>query len=197
MRNEIFTQNANRFISAEVSSSSISLIQRKILPEKNQIHLSVIGSVNIDSVKQLLELKKAKYNLDRATIIIKSNSTKDQNIPNINEVKEGIIQDLFIKQEAQLLLKDEELKKLKKNLTIQDNFNTKREEAIEEFYSLYGKPQELVIEKTVNHGINSTDTTVFVYIKTNSNRFKNDELHKIENWLKVKFSCENVKIVKQ
>lgn len=197
VRNEIFIQNANRFISEEVSSSNLSLIQRKIQPEKNQIYLSVIGTVNIDSVKQLLELKKAKYNLERATIIIKSNSTKNQSIPDVNDLKEGIIQDIFTKQEAQLLLKDEELRKIKKNLIIQDNFNAKREEAIEEFYTLYGKPQELVIEKTVNHGLNSTDTTVFVYIKTNSNRFKNEELNKIENWLKVKFSCENVKIVKE
>ena len=197
VRNEIFIQNANRFISEEVSSSNLSLIQRKIQPEKNQIHLSVIGAANIDSIKQLLELKKVKYNLERASIIIKSSSTKNQNIPNVNELKEGIIQDIFTKQEAQLLLKEEELRKLKKSLTIQDNFNAKREEAIEEFYSLYGKPQELVIEKTVNHGLNSTDTTVFVYIKTNSRQFRYEELNKIENWLKVKFSCENVKIVKQ
>lgn len=197
VRNEIFNQNANRFITEEISSSNLSLIQRKILPEKNQIQISIIGTVNVDSVKQLLEIKKVKYNLEKATIIIKTNSIKNQNSPDLNDLKEGIIQDIFTKQEAILQSKEEELQELKKNLIKQDNFNIKRNEAIEEFYSLYGKPQELVIEKTVNHGLNNADTMVFVYIKTNSNRFRNEELSKIEDWLKVKFSCEKVKIVKQ
>lgn len=197
VRNEIFNKNANRFINEEFSSLNSTVIHKKISPKKKTISLLYIGEAKADSVKQILELHKNKYDLEECVISVRNGFAKSEDSPNINELKEGIIQEVITKQEEQLKTKEQELQAIKNQYAKRNNFNVKREEAIQEFYSLYGKPQELSIEKTVNHTLKGKDTIILVYFKTNSAKFKTKELHIIEDWLKIKFNCENVKIIKE
>jgi uncharacterized hydrophobic protein (TIGR00271 family) len=195
VKHEIFTQNANSLINKE-AVTYYTIINKQIVPEKKLILLTVIDDVKTDSVSNLLELKKGKYDLEEATIIVKNSFTKNTIAPDINQLKEGLIQEMFTRQEDQLKLKNEELAYLKKQISEQNSFIAQRDEAVKEFYALYGKPQELAIEKVINHTLNSTDTTLMVYFKTASNKFGKDELKKIELWLSVKFNMKSIKVVK-
>ncbi|MBK7669515.1 MAG: hypothetical protein IPJ32_20560 [Sphingobacteriaceae bacterium] len=75
---------------------------------------------------------------------------------------------MFTKQENQLKAKSDEILQLKKHISNQNSFNLKREQAIQEFYALYGKPKELIIERAINHKLNGNDTSLVVVFKTSS-----------------------------
>jgi uncharacterized hydrophobic protein (TIGR00271 family) len=63
VRNEMFIQNANRFLTEEAAVLNYSLLSKKIVPENRQIVITLINDSRVDSIKQFLELKKGSYNL--------------------------------------------------------------------------------------------------------------------------------------
>ncbi len=196
IRNEMFIQNANRLLNEELSATNCTVISKKIQPEKKQILITIIGNVSADSVKQLVQIKKESYDLEDATILVQNSLSENGTQPNVNELKDGIIETLFIKQEEKLKTQNEEITTLKKQLLNQESFEIKKKETIQEFYALYGKPDELIIEKSIRHGLDAVDTTLLVYIKSNSFLFKRNELIKIKNWLEVKFHIKKIKVIK-
>ena len=157
----------------------------------------MIGNGTTDSLKRIIEIKKEKYNLVNAQIIIKNSITNGKSEADINDLKEGIIEDMFTKQENQLKAKSDEIWQLKKHISNKNSFNLKREQAIQEFYALYGKPKELIIERAINHKLNGNDTSLVVVFKTSSTNFNGNELKKMEDWLSVKFSIDKIKIIKE
>lgn len=197
VQNEIFVQNANHLIGEEIPSVNYTIINKKLLPEKRQIILTVIGNGTTDSLKQIIEIKKKKYNLENSQIIFKNSITNSKTEAYINELKEGIIEDMFTKQENRLKAKNDEILQLKKHISSQDSFNLKREQTIKEFYALYGKPKELMIERALNHKLNGNDTSLVVVFKTSSTNFNRVELKKMEDWLSVKFGLDKIKIIKE
>jgi uncharacterized hydrophobic protein (TIGR00271 family) len=194
VKNEIFTQNANNFLSEESSMFNYSLLNKKIVPEKKQIIITLINDFRADSVKLQLEQKKANYNLGHAIIIVKSNGNERKKI-NINELKEGIIQDLFLKQENLLKIKNKEITELKNNLLVQDDYKLKKNEAVKEFYSLFGVPDELIIDRAINFSDNKTDTVLLVYYKNGKNILNTNQNDQIKKWLTVKFQIKQIKLL--
>lgn len=194
VKNEIFKQNANQFLTEESSVFNYSLLNKKIIPEKRQIIVTLINNYKIDTIKQQLELKKANYDLENAIIVVKSNINEENKI-DINELKEGIIQDLFLKQEDLLKIKNTEITELKNNFLKQDYFNLKKKEAINEFHSLFGIPDELIIDRVQNLSNSKTDTVLLVYFKNGKNKLNAKQVSQLEKWLTVKFQIKKIKIL--
>jgi uncharacterized hydrophobic protein (TIGR00271 family) len=188
VKNEIFTQNSNLMINKELSSS-LTVLYKNINPEKNTIHLTILDDKKIDSVRQVLEIKKEKYNLSNSTISIKTAGAAEKNDISLTDLRQGLVGDLFKKQEEQLT-------NLKTIFEKQVKFDEKRKEVIDEFYSLYGQPSELIIEKTILHNPDMNDTILLVYIKPGKG-FRRPELKSMQNWLKTKFSIKTVKVLER
>jgi uncharacterized hydrophobic protein (TIGR00271 family) len=194
VKNEIFVQNASKFLSQEATTLNYSMLHKDIVPETRQITITLINDDKIDSIKTILELKKASYNLEDAKIIVTSNVSSNEKL-DINQLKEGIIEDLFTKQENEIKESKQEILVLKNELITQSDFTEKREEAIKEFRTLYGNPNELVIDRTVNFTQNSQDTILIVYLKENDLKFNSKDRVNVRNWLSVKFGIERVKLI--
>ena len=171
-----------------------SLLNKTIIPEKKQIIITLVNDYNMDPIKQVLELKKVNYELENAIIVIKSNVHEETKL-DINKLKEGIIQDLFLKQEDLLKVKNKEIADLKNNLLSHGNFNVKKSEAIKEFYTLFGVPNELIIDRVVSFSNNKRDTLLLVYVKNDKNKLNAKQVEQIKKWLLVKFEMEKVKLL--
>lgn len=198
VNNEIFTQNANRLLTEELSNENFTVLSKKISPEKREITLTIIGNGTGDSIKSVLDIKKEKHHLENAKIIVKNSINTEKEVPDITSLKEGIIEDMFSKQELLLKSKSDELLQLKKQLSNQTLFNLKKEKAVQEFNALYGVPKELIIEKTVNHVNGRNDTLLLVVIKSSdSKKSKQIETESLSNWLKVKFEINSVRIINE
>jgi len=197
VQNEIFVKNANHLINEEIPSINYTIINKNINPDNKQITLTIIGDANNDSLSNIIELKKSKYGLENTKILIKNSVSNDKPNEDLNELKEGIIEEMFVKQENELKLKSQEIKQLEKKISSLNEFDLKREQAIDEFYALYGKPQELIIERSINHKPNDIDTNLIVLFKTSSDKFTEEKLNEMENWMQVKFGIKKIKIIKE
>lgn len=195
VKNEVFKQNADKLISEELISNGITVLNKKINPKNNEISITILDFAKTDSLKKLLEIKKGKYDLVNSKIIIQSSSFNSKQYDfNMEDLKEGIVNDLFNKQKELISKKNEEVNEFKKINDEHKKFEDKKHETIKEFYVLYGKPKELVIEKTMLYSNNTNDTILFVYIKNNGN-INPSELNKMKSWLKVKFEINTIKIL--
>lgn len=195
VRNEIFKQNADELILKEISLGGLTVLNNRINPPMKEISVTILDYDKVDSLKNILEIRKINYNLGHAFIHVTSNRSKAMNELSLGELKNGIIEDLFKKQEDLLAQKNEEINILKQTKEEQTKFDEKKKGAIEEFYALYGKPNELIIEKTILHNLDTQDTVLFVYIKPKDKALRSGEIKSMQNWLKTKFEIKTVRIL--
>ncbi len=195
VKNEIFKQNVTQLINNEIVTNGLTVINKKVNPDKKEIVITILDNTKIDSLQQILELKKDKYDLLGTKLLIKSSGTYNENEISVNELKEGIVEDLFGKQEQLLKQRNDEIKELKSMNDRQLKFQQKKVEAVEEFYSLYGEAKELIIEQAVVYKSNKTDTVLLAYIQPKYNRYTNSQLESMQKWLKAKFKIKEVKVI--
>lgn len=194
VKNEIFLQNANKMIVNEFPAEGFTILNKRIIPEKKEIKITVLDYDNLDSLRQSLEIIKFKYKLEGSEIIINSTNQSADQIP-VSELREGIVENIFQKQEEQLARKNDEISALKIRIESQLRFEEEKKKAVAEFYSLYGKPNELIIEKSILNNDTNSDTVLFVFIRPGKKRLSTSTISQMQSWLKIKFSMDNVKII--
>lgn len=194
VKNEVYKQNVTKMINDEITVNGFSVISKKINADKNEIVITLLDYDKIDSLQAVLETKKAVYDLANSKIAIRGSKMSDKNDVSGDELREGIEGDLFTKQEKVIAQKNEEIRVLNLKNETQLQFEHKKEEAINEFNSLYGKPKEIIIERTISHNETSNDTVLLVYLKQGK-RLNASELKSMQNWLKTKFGMKTIKIV--
>lgn len=197
VKHEIFEQSADQMINDEISLNGLTVINKHINADNDEIKVTILDYEKIDSVNNVLQIKKEKYGLTNAKIIVNSNRTTKTNEFSLDQVKQGIVEDLFVKQEALLNQKDDEIRKLRNETEARTNFEAKKSEAVDEFYSLYGKPKELIIEKTILHNDDDMDTVLLVFINPDRENFNREELGNMRKWLKAKFKMDSVRVIMQ
>jgi uncharacterized hydrophobic protein (TIGR00271 family) len=194
VKDEIFKQNVSLLINNEIVTNGLTVINKKIDPGKKELIITILDDAKIDSIQQAIEIKKEKYHLAGSQILVKSSGIYNENEISVNELKEGIVEDLFGKQEQLLKQKNDEIKMLRLEKEQQLNFEKKKNEAIAEFYSLYGEPKELIIEQSLLHKANHIDTVLLTFIKP-KRQYSIKELNSMEKWLGVKFKVKDVRVI--
>lgn len=195
VKNEVYNQNVTKMIDDEISTNGFTVINKKINADKNEVIITLLDYDKIDSLQTILEVKKDGYDLANSKIIIRGSKMSDNSKLSINDLKKGILEDLFSKQEKVIAQKNEEIKALVFKNEIQLLFDKKKEEAISEYNALFGKPKEIIMERTISYTENKNDTILLVYLKPGK-PLKTSELTSMQNWLKTKFSIKTIKIVR-
>lgn len=195
VKNEIFKQNVTQLINNEIVANGITVINKKADPDKREIIITILDHTKTDSLQQAIEFKKDEYKLSDTKLLIKGSGGFEGNEISINELKEGIVEDLFGKQEQLLKQKNDEIKELKLMNDQQLKFQQKKTEAVEEFYSLYGETKELIIEQAVVYRSNKTDTVLLAYIQPKYSNYKKTQLESMRKWLRAKFKIKEVKVI--
>jgi uncharacterized hydrophobic protein (TIGR00271 family) len=195
VKNEIFRQNVTQLINNEIIMNGLTVISKKEDPDKKEIVITILDNTKTDSLQQVLEFKKDKYDLSDTRLLIKGTGGSAENEISVNDLKEGIVEDLFGKQEQLLKQKNNEIRELKSMNDRQLKFRQKKAEAVEEFYSLYGETKELIIEQAVVYKGDKTDTVLLAYVKPKYKRYTNSQLESMQKWLKAKFKIKEVKVI--
>ncbi|MDO9001795.1 MAG: TIGR00341 family protein [Bacteroidota bacterium] len=193
VREEFFKQKIQNFINAEIKSKNIIIVNTQIDAHGKKAKLYVLGEeLNDSSVNNLL-INKSSYGLESSNIEI-VNSTNEKQEINLDQLKSGIIEDLFKKQQEELNSKTIELENLKKLYNINESEDINNQKIIEEFQSLFGDQDRISLSGTqmYNHN-NVIDTVVILYIKP-LKKGKPIDVKKAENWLKLRLSENEVKI---
>lgn len=195
VKNEIFKQNATQLINTEILINGLTVINKKVNPDKKELIITILDNTRIDSIQQAIDLKKDKYDLAGSQILIKSSGIYNETEFSVNDLKQGIVEDLFGKQEQLLKQKSEEIRVLRSITDRQLKFEEKKNEAVEEFRSLYGEPKELIIEQVTLYKDSLKDTILLAYVQPKKNRFTNAQVTSMQKWLQAKFKMKDVKVI--
>jgi uncharacterized hydrophobic protein (TIGR00271 family) len=190
----IFQKNANKFITEEFVYEQTNVIERYINPKDNKIEVFLYGSPLSDFELKRLNSELKDYGLKDAKLLIRQNQI-NQNMPDAESVRTGIIEDLYRRNEGLLSNKDEqinlletELKKYKSNELIQDDVCKELEVQYPEieasaFNTMYIHPKNAEV-----------DTVMMVYLDT-SKPIIGTNLTKLESWLKLRLKSNKINII--
>ena len=195
VKNEFFIQHANRLISEELSQKGMLVLHKKINPKTNEILVTLLTNYRNDSIEGVLNAKKNEYKLQNSSIIVNQKELNSDDLSRAEQVRINMVENLFKVQHQQLDQLSNDLNELKASNRSSLSFLEKKESCYKEYQSLFGTPQEMIIEKTdvlLEEG--AKDTVIVVVLKP-IKKPTTAELKKINAWLSTKFEPHSVKLI--
>ena len=194
IRKNVFEANANRFVAKEMMFDGNTIIQKNINSGARSINLIYIGK-GVDP--QLLENARKKlgnYHLENAILKV-NQGMKELTSSDITSMKSQIIEELYTKNQAAIMSKDEKITFLEKELTkYQSGYLSGT--IFNEIRALFPQVEEASLTKALlsNSKSKVPDTVNLVYLKF-SRKAKNYEIRRLEAWLHERMPGDKVKII--
>jgi hypothetical protein len=193
----LFQRNALAFISAELTFEKTQVINKTIVyaaSDSNRIELLLAGErLNVNDVEQL-EKKMADYSLFRTRLILKQGIENVTSI-DVNQIKSGILEEIYQKNERAIKDKDEKIEVLE-NEILQLKINVPLPAISEEINAINPKIKKISAYKTSIYDIDKqvTDTIVVVYLSAKP-KLGTWELHVLNKWLIKRLDSDKVKLM--
>ncbi len=194
VKRNVFESNATRFINKELTFGNNIIIEKKIDAAKRTISVVYVGRgirlQEIDSAKTKLNY----YHLGNTELIIKE-GMKEATPIDVSVIKSEIVKELFVKSQAQVITKDQQIADLQKELNKYQStdFSLK---LLRETEALDPEIRELSVTPSllVNAVNNKPDTVYLVYLK-----FRKpptwERRKQLENWLRTRLSTTHIKLI--
>ena len=121
----------------------------------------------------------------------------NQNLPDAESVRTGIIEDLYRRNEDLMKSKDERLSILEQELSQYKTYELIQDEVCKELEVQYPEVESSAFSTMMLHHKGSpTDTMTMVYLDTKKT-IRGTNLTKLESWLKLRLKTDKIKIVQQ
>ncbi|MBK6834116.1 MAG: TIGR00341 family protein [Bacteroidetes bacterium] len=193
VKQELFTKNANEYITNEIISDSLFVINKKIKASDNSIELVVLGDDLNEKKLAHIKRKKNNYGLEESNLIITNAKT---GIETGEENYSKIIDELFLTNKSNLSKKDSLINILKKEQFISQKLKIDEKSLLKEFNILFGKTNLFSVNKTIifDDTYKAKDTLVILYVnpKEKTMDFPKD---KIKEWLKARTKSKEAKVI--
>lgn len=193
----LFQRNALAFISGELTFEKTQVINKTIVyapSDSNRIELLLAGErLNVNDVEQL-EKKMPDYSLFRTRLILKQGIENVASI-DVNQIKSGILEEIYKKNERAIKDKDEKIEVLE-NEILQLKINVPLPSISEEINAINPKIKKVSAYKTSIYDIDKqvTDTIVVVYLSAKP-KLGTQELHLLNKWLTKRLDSDKIKIM--
>lgn len=193
----LFQRNALAFISGELTFEKTQVINKTIVyapSDSNRIELLLAGErLNVNDVEQL-EKKMPDYSLFRTRLILKQGIENVASI-DVNQIKSGILEEIYKKNERAIKDKDEKIEVLE-NEILQLKINVPLPAISEEINAINPKIKKVSAYKTSIYDIDKQimDTIVVVYLSAKP-KLGTQELHLLNKWLIKRLDSDKVKLM--
>ncbi|MBK8505437.1 MAG: TIGR00341 family protein [Saprospiraceae bacterium] len=201
----IFKRNANNFITNEFAFDHAQVISKRItfFRSGSHIDLTLYGQPVSDEVIQEIQLKMPKYKLENCQLNIHQGQTGQTgfdpaSIELLNQqLKTGIIEDLYRKNEVQIRNREDQIKLLESEIIQYRSKEIPIAEMILEIKAINSNVTEISIAPAVLSHVDSIqqDTLYLAYVDFKK-RPATAEVSKIEQWLKARIKSDKIKIVR-
>jgi hypothetical protein len=194
IRRNVFETNASRFIAREMIFEGNTIIEKKINAATKTINVVYIGKGISPDLLENARKKLGDYHLLNANLKV-NQGMKELTTSDITNMKSQIIEDLYKRNQAALLSKDEKIDLLEKELSkYQSGYLSGT--MLNEIRALYPQVEEVSFTKALLSSTKSKtpDTVNLVYLKFNRNIGKS-ELQRLESWLHLRVGGDKIKIV--
>ncbi|MEO9803405.1 MAG: DUF389 domain-containing protein [Reichenbachiella sp.] len=199
----LFEQNAKLFVSSEFDFEETEVINKDFYytADSSSIEVTLYGkpldTIQVESIRRQLPI----FKLDETHLILHQGYREDPNFDQEFELmstklKVDIIEDLYIKNEALIETKEEQITLLETELLKQKQHQYPVEDISAELQIHYSHLLEFALSDVVKQNISNQqmDTTCFALVKF-SRTPKNSELKKIKLWLEQRLKLEKVEVV--
>ncbi len=196
VKRSVFQNNASSYIERELNFDNTRAVYNKIIytPRNKSIELFLIGEKLDDEMLSMLKKKLTLYSLDGTELIIKQGY--DQSKDEIKELKTGIVEDLYRKNQELMEAKERKLVLLEEELNYFRQNQLPSTEIALELQAVYPEVKEFSISRTFvfNYLSEKTDTLFIAFLKMDKQPEKPDR-DKIEQWLKLRTKALKLKLV--
>jgi hypothetical protein len=193
----IFNSNVQSYLNKEFNFEKTQIVGKHIayhLTDTCSIEVILTGKeitkLQIQELSQLLN----KYSLYRTKLIVKQGSLDIQSV-DVGQIKSGIIEEIYHKNELVIQDKDEKIRILESALIKAQNTIPSTDIA-EEIYAINPNVTQFSAYKTVlyDNVQNVADTTVMVYVSVKGRVKRNDKMV-LYNWLQKRLHTNKLKLI--
>ncbi|MCO6486819.1 MAG: DUF389 domain-containing protein [Phaeodactylibacter sp.] len=204
VKQSIFERNAQQFISQEMRFDNCQVIGKNFVDDESgrRIEVTLFGEPVDETRLQELEQRLPNYNLPRARLVVRQGyNDKDTldlaAIEKMNlQMRVGIIEDLYKKNEEILHNKDERIRLLEEEILRMRAREVPIADFVDEVKVINQNVQELSVSPTVISRVDSARfDTVHLAFAHFKRRPRRSEIKQLEDWLKVRVKTEKLRLV--
>lgn len=193
-----FNTNANTFINKELVFDKTQIISKTLKysqSDSSEIIILLAGETIDYKTIVKLQNKMQDYSLNKTKLTIKQGIENAKTV-DLSQLKSGIIEELYHKNELALADKDEKIKLLENELLTIKSKQFPIQEISEEINAINPKIQSLSANQIVYYSIKNSkmDTSLTVNIITTS-KLNNSEYKIVQNWLYKRLKNDSLKII--
>lgn len=193
----IFERNARRFIHEELTYDRTQLLNTKLkfnLKDSSRIEVFVVGKPLEKTEIAKLEQKLTHYSLPKTRLIVRQ-GIENADKTDINQIKSGIIEEIYHKNERSLQEKDNYIQQLEQEL-VRYRGTVAIQSLGEEIQALNPKITRVSVSNALVYEVTTsrTDTTMLVYLSASS-RLSESEQSTLANWLEKRLSASQIKLI--
>lgn len=205
IQESIFKKNAENFIAQSFEFDGSEVINKKINYNNDEgvsmIEVYLIGKPISEETKTRLTKKMNEFSLQDVELKIyqAEDNTNEITSKLTSEVKSGIIEEIYRKNQETLEDKDEKIRTLEHELTKLGYGSIPFQSLSQEIKLQYEDVQKMEIGKTISTNFdNQQDTSITVLIRWNPKMSAEDKTTKkqaLQKWLRVRLNDEKLKVV--
>ena len=201
VKETIFMGKAEKFIAQNLDFDGTEIISKKITytDTVSRIDIFIMGEPVTDQVQDQLENRMIAEGLSHTVLKIHQPKDVSSDIAGklTNEVRAGILEDLYEKNEARMAEKDMRISDLEKQLFSYQKDSIPFENVRKEIAINHPDINRLAYAKTVEMNGNKIDTipTFMVSWNRKSTTEKQKESEKLERWLRQRLAFDTLRIV--
>lgn len=189
VNDEVFKTNAKKFVAQEFALKETQVASSNINPTTRTIELALIGLPLSQKTLQNIEGRLAVAQLEGAKIIV--HQTGDNKV-DVIALKSSLLSDLYLNGQEALRQKDEQVKKLQKELATKNAIFEKADDISAELRAQHPAVISMIISEGVELLPGSTKRQLIQLNVKSLKPFSSDDKVKIENWFKARTKTDAV-----
>ncbi|MCB0706906.1 MAG: TIGR00341 family protein [Saprospiraceae bacterium] len=200
----VFEQNANLFIKTELQFDNCQVISSKISGDfrNRSIDVTLFGEPVPEAFIQQAREKLPNYGIEDASLSVRQGyqgvETVDlQTLEQMNQqMRSGIIEDLYKRNEELLETKDNKIKLLEEEIIRYRSLEMPMEDLVAELKTINPNVEELSVTNSIVSHVDSLqmDTLYLAYVKFRKNP-KSQEIKQLQEWLQARTKTEKIRMV--
>jgi uncharacterized hydrophobic protein (TIGR00271 family) len=195
----IFKTNALAYVNKEMNFERTQIISKTFVyhgRDSSKIEVFLAGEPITAENQKMLEQKMKDYSIKKTKLVIKQGLENISSL-DINQIRTGIIEEIYQKNEKIIQDKDQKIKLLEKEIM---NFkgNIQLGKLAGEINAINPKIKQFSAAKTLIFNIENSegDTNIVVYISA-SPRLNSKETTVLQNWLEKRLDFPRIKIINE
>ncbi|MBP8850050.1 MAG: TIGR00341 family protein [Breznakibacter sp.] len=193
----VYQRNASRFISEQFNSNERFLFSKSIhfvAGDSSTIELYLTGNPLDTKELDLIRSQLSRYKISKTKLVI-NQGRSSLSSSDIGQIKLGLIEELYRKNEQIISDKDAKIHILESQL-LELGYGLPTNLVANEVKVLYPSISRFAASKVVDYNLvsNSNDTLLLVSV-TSSPKLKSSDITRFNDWLRVRFNLSKVRVV--